>query len=377
MLNDRYLAFWNIWIVILSAVALIGWIAGILFLFRNAKVLTGKYWLAAILLSFSFTLTSYILYWTEYNTYFPYLDHWWKGLVYLTGPALLFYLRQVFQEEFSRRAIFLHFTPILLVLLLLLPALLFPYGIRLNWSQDIGKIGSSAYFQISHLVLYGVWCHQLAENDWKVDMNIKFWTRIITTGFWVYILSFISYFVLSETSFFSNEWDYCISLVMALAILMIAWMGFVQRKVFESQPVEQFIPIIKYQSSGLTKEATNSIKKRLELLLKEQEVYKENELRLDDLAAYIGVSRHHLSQVINEHYQINYFEFINSYRINWVKKMLKNPAYNHHTITQLAYESGFNNKASFNKFFKKDTGMTPSAYRLKVNANSSVKSNKF
>lgn len=373
MPGNNYLVFWNIWIVLLSVIVLLGFTLGIRFALGSSKLLRGKHWLALIVFSFSLILTSYLLIWTKYNTVFPYINDWWYGLIYWTGPALYFYLRHVFQEAYSPLELFIHFSPTFLVFLLILPNLLHPFGIELNWSADISKIGSSAYLQITHLVIYGVWCQQMVQNDWKVDINIKTWIKIITTGFWVYIASFISYFVLLNTSFFNPEWDYFICTMMALAILLISWMGFIQRKIFESQPIEQFIPIVKYQSSSLTKDASESIRRRLETLLQEQEIYKENELRLDDLAAYIGVSRHHLSQAINEHYQINFFEFINGYRIEWVKKKLQNPTYQQHTISQLAYESGFNNKASFNKFFKKDTGMTPSAYRLKVNAEKSAK----
>jgi AraC-like DNA-binding protein len=99
--------------------------------------------------------------------------------------------------------------------------------------------------------------------------------------------------------------------------------------------------------------------------MQEQQVFKENELRLSDLAAYLNVSYHQLSQVINEHYGVNFFELINKYRIEYVKKLMAEPKYGHYTIMQIAYEAGFNNKASFNRYFKKAIGMTPSAYRLK------------
>ena len=94
-------------------------------------------------------------------------------------------------------------------------------------------------------------------------------------------------------------------------------------------------------------------------------VFKENELRLADLAAYLDVSYHQLSQVINEHYGVNFFELINSYRVEYVKRLLADPNYSHYTIIQIAFEAGFNNKASFNRYFKKEIGMTPSAFRIK------------
>lgn len=364
----QYKPAFNIWTTVLSIVTLLGWILGFLLLFKRSKFAIGERWLALIMLTFSLILTSYILIWTKYNIYFTYINSWWMFLTFIIGPTLFFYLKSVFQESYTTKEVLFHFLPTFLVAFSILPYLLSPFKIYLQWPEEIATLGSSAYLKVIHLIVYGMWCQQLCNNDWQIDENIKIWAKLVTRGFWVYVVGFCAYFILVNASFFSPEWDYSISLIMALGILLIAWMGWIQPKVFQSEPIEQFIPIpvSKYQSSTLTEAASASIKRRLEQLLIEEEIYKENELRLDDLAAYIDVSRHHLSQVINETYQINFFEFINQYRVTAVKKMLQNPKYDHYTLLQIAFESGFNNKASFNKFFKQDTGMTPSAYRLMV-----------
>ena len=170
-----------------------------------------------------------------------------------------------------------------------------------------------------------------------------------------------------DCSFFNPEWDYAISFVMAIGILTVAYMGLVQRRVFRSEPIGYFIPVKKYQTSNLTPGASESIKKRLERLLAEEQVFRENELRLTDLAAYLDIGHHQLSQVINEQYGVNFFELINRYRVEHVKRLLADPAYSQHTIIQIAYEAGFNNKVSFNRYFKKEIGITPSAYRIREN----------
>ena len=106
----------------------------------------------------------------------------------------------------------------------------------------------------------------------------------------------------------------------------------------------------------------------MERLLKEEQVYRENELGLTDLAAYLDINRHQLSQVINEHYGVNFYELINQYRVRHVQARLADPQFQHYTIQQIAFEAGFNNKASFNRCFKKELGLTPSAYRLRENS---------
>lgn len=357
----------NLWTGVLGFIALFGFLLGILLLASRSHFTRGEKWLALLVLASSTILLSYVLIWTSYNYYFPYLNNCWQFLTYLIGPAVYFYLKAVFKADYTRKEVLLHLIVPACIFLLTLPTILLSFGLRPGLSRDFFTIGSAAEMLIAHLVIYTILSVRLINNDWQVDDNIRKWSRIISYGFTAYTIAFLSYFVLVDTSFFSPQWDYAISLVMALGILAIAYMGLIQKQVFSSKPIEDYLPVKKYQSSMLTDSAKQAIKRKMRHLLKEQHVFKENELRLDDLAAYLDISRHQLSQVINESYGVNFFELINSYRVEHVKTLLVNEAYEHYTIQQIAFESGFNNKASFNRYFKRTTGLTPSAYRLKMN----------
>src|SRR5690606_41905073 len=74
---------------------------------------------------------------------------------------------------------------------------------------------------------------------------------------------------------------------------------------------------------------------------------------------------HHLSQVINVSQERSFFDFINRYRIDHAKGLLSDPA-RAGNILEIALASGFNSKASFNRVFKKETGMTPSAFKKRL-----------
>ena len=78
---------------------------------------------------------------------------------------------------------------------------------------------------------------------------------------------------------------------------------------------------------------------------------------------------HHLSQVLNEGMEINYSDFVNGYRIELAKQKLKEEKYRHYSIFAIGMECGFTNKTTFNRTFKKVTGMTPSEY---MGANSEI-----
>ena len=353
----------NFWTAVLSFTAAIGFILSFLFFMGKTSFTIGSGWMGLILFSFSTILTSYILMWTRYSTEFPYLNNVWNSFIYLIGPATYFYVLSIFKEETKNITLLKHFAFPFLCILMMTPLI---FGFRSTITGNLFRIGSSAHLMIGHLCLYTFLVYNLIQNDWQVDTNIKRWSEFIIKGLGLFTVAFVSYFVLVNTSFFNPQWDYAVSGVMAAGILTIGYMGLIQKRIFSSEPIEKFIPTTKYKSSSLTQSASQSIVRKMEILMKEQQVFKENELRLDDLASYLDISRHQLSQVINEHYGINFFEFINSRRIAHVKYMLENPKYDHYTIQQLAFEAGFNNKASFNRYFKREYGLTPSAFRIKV-----------
>jgi AraC-like DNA-binding protein len=80
------------------------------------------------------------------------------------------------------------------------------------------------------------------------------------------------------------------------------------------------------------------------------------------LSQQLGTTRHNTSQVINEHFDMNFFELVNTYRIKEAQEMLQDDKNSNLTIIQIAYEVGFNNKVTFNKSFKKQLSLTPSQY---------------
>lgn len=93
-------------------------------------------------------------------------------------------------------------------------------------------------------------------------------------------------------------------------------------------------------------------------------------LSLNELAQKLKMQPHLLSKVINDGFNKNFFDFINSYRIEEFKKLAKDKRYKHHTFVSLAFEVGFNSKTAFNRSFKKMTNQTPREYLSLVQADS-------
>ena len=119
----------------------------------------------------------------------------------------------------------------------------------------------------------------------------------------------------------------------------------------------------KYAQSKLTKQESEKHIKRLIHFMKTQKPYLEPSLTLPELAENISIHPRYLSQEINDSLQQNFYDFVNSYRIEEAKKMFADPADNKKTVLEILYEVGFNSKSVFNNAFKKHTGMTPTQYR--------------
>ena len=83
---------------------------------------------------------------------------------------------------------------------------------------------------------------------------------------------------------------------------------------------------------------------------------------MEMLSERLGTSRHNTSQVINEHFQMNFFELINKYRVGEALEILRKDTNSNLSMIDIAYEVGFNNKVTFNKSFKKYAQQTPTQY---------------
>jgi AraC-like DNA-binding protein len=97
--------------------------------------------------------------------------------------------------------------------------------------------------------------------------------------------------------------------------------------------------------------------------MKEGKAYMEPDITLNKLAESLSIIPRDLSMLVNRHFGINFYEFINKYRIEEAKKMLTSPEFINTTITDIYLAVGFNSKSVFYTFFKKFEGVTPSNFR--------------
>lgn len=118
----------------------------------------------------------------------------------------------------------------------------------------------------------------------------------------------------------------------------------------------------KYRRSGLTAAELDAVWRQLRQHMATERAYLLPDLTLPHLSQQLGVPAHHVSRVINERGGQHFYDFVNGYRVAAVREQLHAGAHHRLTLLGVALACGFNSKASFNRAFRKATGLTPSQY---------------
>lgn len=121
-------------------------------------------------------------------------------------------------------------------------------------------------------------------------------------------------------------------------------------------------PCHKYRTSGLSLEEATAMKDHLENLMTDKVLFLQPDISLSKLAKLLNTSTNHLSQVINSQFYCNFYDFINRYRIDYVKRIIEKSSTQNKALS-LAIDSGFRSTSTFYSAFKKETGLSPSEYR--------------
>ena len=108
------------------------------------------------------------------------------------------------------------------------------------------------------------------------------------------------------------------------------------------------------------------LKQLLYKLVVEQEWYKDETISLNEIAKKMNITDKKLSELFNKELNTNFHDYINTYKINAFKEKVEQEETRHLKLISIAYDAGFHSKATFNRAFKKHTGLTPSQYREQI-----------
>lgn len=320
----------------------------------------------------------------NFHNQLPHLISVSDSSLYLFGP--LIYLYTLFltgrSNTLSKKDLF-HFLPFLIGTILMLPFLLQTADAKRAYVQEVAISGLPNAFVIGwsveclHIAVYmlfsirviGKYRLRIMESFSSIDKINLQWLYYVLTGnmvIWaLYSALLITYlFGVPFESFtlVSRLFGY----LSALFIYIIGYKALKQPEVFTQMVVNTTGTAhssAKYHRSGLTNLKAEEYKGLLLDFMEDESPYLNPDLTLTELSEALSIPNNHLSQVINEKFGQNFFDFINSYRVAESQAWLKDPQKSKATMLEIAFESGFKSKSTFNAAFKKHVQKTPSEYK--------------
>ena len=173
-------------------------------------------------------------------------------------------------------------------------------------------------------------------------------------------------FIIVKIKFQADLGDYFIGLYVSVFTLLTTLRVMNDSTYFDRTRAFMDLSMEKYRKSSLNEEVKQRILNSIVNEFEKQEYFADNLASLSDLARRTGESPHHVSQVINEKLEKNFFELLASYRIEKAKKLLLEDKKGRLTIEEISEMVGYNSKTAFNNSFKRLTGKTPSEFRKSV-----------
>lgn len=323
-------------------------------------------------------LASTLVIWNSYLQTLPIALTAWmplllSGCLLLQGPVIYFYLRSLSQPlELWRWRNALHLVPALIAVAVIL---FVDINLRdwLPWLwPELTPIKRGAVkfvwalFKCSPLI-YVLACfhaeYRLRQQMRQLFSSIS--TRelraadIVLGGFFIHwFWSFVAYFLSGYISGDMNDLlgtlNNYFTVLLVNTLFVFGLLNTRQLLVSQANPP---CPVTEPAASSPSPEKRTAIERGMT----EQKLYLDSQLTVDSFAAQIGLRPREVSNIINSHYNSNFFEFVNGYRVEEAKRLLREEE--GETILAIAFKAGFNSQSAFHRFFKRVAGVTPSGFR--------------
>ncbi|WP_211061586.1 helix-turn-helix domain-containing protein [Aquimarina sp. MMG015] len=301
--------------------------------------------------------------------------------IIILGPLLFLYVKSLFlkQKELVKNTL-VHFTPALLFACsITIPTILFnnfkidelAYT-HTNFIRSIIKIDSLyfllyLFFSLRLLSTYRKLTKHKYSNLNHYDFN---WIKIMLLAA-LGIMSVDMVIKIYEYVFsdFHLNADYFSVLTMIVLVMFLSYYGTNQSKVLlpsfllDDKPLYNIKKTKNEKISPSKKEAFEILKNKLEVLLQTDQTYLDQDLTLGKLAQKTFTTDKILSTMLNQHMNTTFYDLINKYRVQAVKEKILLEQYQNYNLFGIACECGFKSRTSFNRIFKKETGLSPSDYK--------------
>jgi len=355
--------------------------------------------LALLTFVFSLDLAEEFFYQLGFFESAPHLLQLLAPIDLLYGPLIYLYVLQLTggNDAPDMPARYWHFLPALAAFLLLLPFFVLEGTDKLQLTEDLRKgaaidenIPRVALIQISlsvfilgTIVQLGGYLALSIKRLMQHSTNIKnqfsdidrinlAWLRNLLLGLAAIFLLYLGDQFFPDL-FGMNVLGDLVTVMLVVLIYAMGYLGLRQPAIFSGKPesvAHYHAPQAgniageeKYRRSGLDRDSSRMFLEELTRHMNASKPYLDGDLVLPQLAQQLGISPNYLSQIINEQLNLNFYDFINGYRINEAKRLMRDPDQKNINILHIALESGFNSKSAFYTAFKKATSMTPTQFR--------------
>jgi AraC-like DNA-binding protein len=314
-----------------------------------------------------------------------------SGVIVLYYSLMYIYTKSLVSDKQSFNIKWLlHIIPTIVVYIFIFPIAILPYNVKADLAIHPSNNLYYSFAFAAVLVFVTIYLlailrllkkHQVTIRkifSFEEDINLN-WLKLLAflmVVLWIVISALVAYFYYLD----ANDLEMTLEDVMLLDmqgqsvfvifVFLLSFFGIKQQIIYSSSIIEETSTQIndislntnQYKKSGLKKEQSEYYLKRLLKYMDEKRPYLNGKLLLKEVAEAMDISTNHLSQIINENLKINFFDFVNGYRVELIKQEMVNPKNKNYTIISIAYDCGFNSKSSFNSIFKKHTGLTPTEY---------------
>ncbi|OSZ81269.1 hypothetical protein CAP36_08550 [Chitinophagaceae bacterium IBVUCB2] len=330
--------------------------------------------------------------------------------LYFMGPVIFFYVQSLLNPSFRfGKKEWLHLLPGILYLLFCVvmvvvdKLVLKKHFFLANgadpdfdiWYQLTGFASMLFYFFLS-LRYYNLYKKLIVQVISYADVVFFRWVRNFLVAFLLMLCVKVIFFILGELtdmSYWDTWWYFLVFAILFYYIAITGYANSIETKIaFQPSLLHRrsalllhynpssingataaedaeiididSIPIVESQPN----EEINSWKEKILKLMQTKKAYEDPELSLTQVAKLLESNPSHISKMVNKGFGVNFNDFVNQFRIEAVKEMLSKGEHKKQTLLGIAFESGFNSKATFNRAFKKITGLSPKEWIEKADA---------
>jgi AraC-like DNA-binding protein len=354
---------------------------------------TASRFLAAVMFLMAVDLAMAAYHLAGFESQAPHLIGSDFAISFLYGPLLYLYVRTLTRPEASVRARdTFHLLPFIGAVLAAAPFYALPAGEKLLILQSggtletAGHLGAVAHFKFVSAFIYVTLILRTLHRHRKAMLARPsslhqadlIWLRNVVRGaLALVVITFVTYGLRTGATDFvvgfetGLVYDHVTLLAVTLYVYGIGFLGLRQHDIAASHQIppvtnghaSNVSPVPRYDRSGLDARKARQGSEDLRALMEREHPYRDGNLTLGDLADMLGMSTHNLTEILSTKIGQTFHDFVNGYRTREVQRRLSDPEDAHLTVIAIAFEAGFNSKSTFNTVFKRQTGMTPSAFR--------------